>query len=446
MHECLSVQDWIKAWGDSEREGRQLATCPVCSPAREDLRSWLAAVEQCADCRAALDAAPIEADEVVECPNCTAAFGKLVEILEGLEHFDPAVAAEVLAAEELYGKLLKLSPAEQLARVTDSMEYQQWGLCHRLLVAARELWCDDPELANHRARVAAAVADLLDPGTYHPLWVADLRAKAHAYVANTYRILADFQTAERAFLTAERYVRRGVGSGQCQARVASLKASLLIDQERFLEASALLAEVEAFYRKSEQPRELARTVMKRAMIAADRGEYHVAAREYARATAVLDPERDRTLLLTARQNAAYALVHADEVEEARRIFDALPPAEGRAMELRRLWIEGDLLRAEGKPMMAMEVYGRARVGYREDGRFYLMALVALEEALTAFDMGDTAEMVAMVEEASILLVKAAAKHQAIAVLGLLLAAMERGTVDRAMLVAVSRRVAALKPS
>jgi tetratricopeptide (TPR) repeat protein len=446
MHECLSVQDWIKAWGDSEREGRQLATCPMCAPFRADLQAWFAAVERCPECRSALDATPIEVSEVVECPTCAASFAKLVEILDELEHFDPAVAAEVLSAEELFGRLITLRPKEQLARVTDDLRYQQWGLCHRLLGASRELWCENPERAHERAQVAAALADLLEAETYHPLWLSDLRAKAHAYLANTHRILGEFLEAEREFVTAERYLRRGVESGRCQAQVFSLKASLLVDQERFVEAGALLEKVEAYYHRAEDARSLALTRIQHAMVASGRGDYSAAAHEYARAASGLDPEQDRTLLLLARQNAVYALVHADEIEDARRLFDALPPAEGRSMELRRLWIEGDLLRAEGKPMLAMDSYQAARRGYWEDGRYYLMALVALEESLTAFDMGDTAEMAAMAEEASILLVKAAAKHQSLAVLRLLLAAIERGTVDRAMLVAVCRQVAALKPS
>lgn len=146
-------------------------------------------------------------------------------------------------------------------------------------------------------------------------------------------------------------------------------------------------------------------------------------------------------------------LHTDESTKAawpRNSFLCFPgtslAAEDRQTELRRNWVEGNLLRDEGQLTLAVDAYAEARRGYWEDGRFYLMALVALEEALTAFDLGDADEMAAMVEEASILLVKAAAKHQALAVLRVLMAAIERGTVDRAMLVAVARRVEAFKPS
>ncbi|HSL83743.1 MAG TPA: hypothetical protein VLF66_13290 [Thermoanaerobaculia bacterium] len=72
--------------------------------------------------------------------------------------------------------------------------------------------------------------------------------------------------------------------------------------------------------------------------------------------------------------------------------------------------------------------------------------MALELALTAFELGDTAEMAAMVDEASILLVQGAAKQEALAVVRVLMAAIERGAVDRALLAAVAQRVAASKPS
>lgn len=446
MHECLDLQGWIKVWSEPEAEGRQLATCQRCAHYRRDLEAWLAAVQKCPECREAVEGIPIDRDEVLNCPRCMDAFAKLHEILEELEHFEPGVASEVLAAEELFGKLAKLEVAERLARVTDDLRYQQWGLCQRLLAASRDAWCDDPEAANDHTTVAVAVADLLDPTTYHPQWVSDLRAKAHAYLANTHRILAEFHRAEREFLTAEHHLRRGVRSGRCQAQVFSLKASLLVDQERFVEAGALLEKVEAYYSRAEELRELARTQLQQAMVASGQGDYRGAADQCARASSNLDPRQDRRLSILARQNAVHFLTLAGDTERARGLFDALPPAEDRQTELRRKWVEGNLLRDEGQLTLAIDAYGEARRGYWEDGRFYLMALVALEEALTAFDLGDADEMVAMVEEASILLVKAAAKHQALAVLRVLMAAIERGAVDRAMLVAVTRRVEAFKPS
>jgi len=60
-------------------------------------------------------------------PRSMEAFGRLHDLLDELEHFDPAVAPEAQAADELFGRLVKLSPSAQVARVTDDLRHQQWG-------------------------------------------------------------------------------------------------------------------------------------------------------------------------------------------------------------------------------------------------------------------------------------------------------------------------------
>lgn len=446
MHECLSVQDWIKAWGDPEREGRQLAACPRCSPDRSDPRRWAQSIEDCPECKAALEATPIQPDEVLDCPRCMESFDRLHRILDDLEHFDPSVATEALRADAMLRSLTRLWVLEQLARVTDDLSYQQWGLCQRLLYEARELWCQEPELANDRATVALAVAQLLDGRSYHPQWVNDLRAKAHAYLGNTFRILGHFDQAEQEFLQAELYLRRGVESGQARARVFSLKVSLLVDQSRCEEAEALLDRIEAYYESTHQDTELARTQLQRAKVLEDRGAYDKAAEECAKASSNLAPRTHPRLSLLARQNAVHYLLHAGEVERARKLFDRLPRTEERMVALRREWMEADLLRAEGELILSMQAYQNARRGYREEGLYYATALLALDEAETACLLGDLDDMAAMVEEASILLVKAAARHEALAVIRLLLRTIEGQTVTRATVAKARQRIGALKPS
>ncbi|HSL83744.1 MAG TPA: hypothetical protein VLF66_13295 [Thermoanaerobaculia bacterium] len=362
MHECLDVPGWIEAWGDPGNEGRRLAACPRCGPSRRDLGAWLAAVRECPGCREALEAIPIESEEVVHCRRCMAAFDKLHEVLDELEHFDPGVASEVPVAKKLVRSLAKLEVSEQLARVREDLRYRQWALAQRLLGEARQAWSDDPELAHDRATVAVAVAGHLDPARYLPQWVADLRAKAHAYLANTHRILDAFAAAEREFLRAEHHLRRGVRSGRCQAQVLTLKASLLVDQQRFLEAGALLEGVEAYYRRAGDDRELARTRLKQAMVAEGQGDYRGAADRCIHVSSSLNPRQDRRLFVLARQNAVNLLTLAGDAERARELFDALPPAPDRHLKLRRHWVEGNLLRAEGELLPAREAYEEARRG------------------------------------------------------------------------------------
>lgn len=445
MHECYTVQDWIREWGDPEGETYRLSTCPDCWPLRDDPAAWVASATACEDCRQALEASPLH-DVVLNCPTCLESFTRLHELVEELEHYDPAVAPEILTADELLAKLAPLPLPDKVARVRGDLRYQQWGLAQHLLAASRELWCSDPELAHEHAVVAVEVADRLDAKTYHPLWVADLRAKAHAYLANACRILGEFRDAELAFVKAETFVNRGTERGRARAVVCNLRASLLLDQRRHIEAGLLLEFVMSHHAATDDRPAMARTCLKLAAVEDGREDYQSAAAMCARALSYLDPGTDAHLWTLAKQNAAGHTVAAGDFTRARMMFDDLPPTSSRWMELRRLWIEGNLLRGEGETGAARVAYGAARKGFAEDGRHYQAALVCLDEAGLDLDAGEPWDALAMAQEASVLLVRGAAKPEALALLRVMLTALERGMADRSVVLTLARRIAALKPS
>lgn len=445
MHDCRSAQDWVRALGDAHGEVYRLSTCPSCWPLRHDPAAWMSSAKACEDCRHALEASPLS-EEALNCPTCMESFTRLHELVEELEHFDPSVVPEILTAEDLAAKLAPLALEDRVARVRDDPRYQQWALAQQLLASSREFWSTDPELAHEHAIVASAVADRLDLETYHPLWVADLRAKAHAYLANTYRVLAEFQDAEREFVKAETFALKGTGRGRAQALVFALKSSLLLDQRRYVEAALLLEFVMAHYASTDDGPAMARTCLQLAAVEGGREDYEAAAALCIRALSYLHPGEDRRLWTLAKQNAASYTVAAENVPEARAMFDELPPVTDRWMELRRLWIEGNLLRAEGETGAARVAYSAARKGFVDDGRHYYAALVSLEEAVLALDEGEHADAQVAAQEASLLLIRGAARQEAIVALRVLLTAMERGVADQALVLALARRIAALKPS
>ena len=110
------------------------------------------------------------------------------------------------------------------------------------------------------------VADLLDEEEYHPQWTAELRAKAHSYFANGLRLLGDYRAAEQEFAIAEGWVEQGLGQGSAAATVLSLKASLLLDEYRQLEAEAILERVERYHRERGDAVNTARSLIKLAMV------------------------------------------------------------------------------------------------------------------------------------------------------------------------------------
>lgn len=447
MHEHWSVPQWIRALGDPAPREQMLAGC---SRARElwseDLGAWMAHAPRCSDCRRVVTAQELVPDEVLDCPECLGSLEVVHAMVDELEHFDPLVALELPRAEDMLGEIEGLSMEGQITRVLEDLPLRQWGFCQRLLAEARRSWREDPHLAHDRALLAVLVAERLNPEDYHPQWIADLQSKAHAYLANALRILARFVRSEEEFRRAEERLSEGVGSGLAEARVLGLKASLLNDQYRYREALALLARVERIYERLKQRHEIGRLCLQRALVLNGLERLDEAADECARAAAELDAEREPALPVLARQNAVHYLVQADRTARAREVFDSLPAIGDRTSRIHRSWIEGDLLRAEGRAADARAVYEATREAFAATGLHYDAALVSLDLALAAFGEGRLGVVRRMAEEASVLLTRSAAKHEAFAALRLLLLALERETLTLATLVRVRRRLAGLKPS
>lgn len=444
MHRCYTVQDWIEAWTEEETRDHALGACLRC--AGGSVGGSADPTLLCPSCRRVLDGVPGVPDDVVECPRCAAALEELAELLEGLEHFDPGVAAELPAAEALYRELTALPARERERVVTADARFRTWSLCQRFLESAESLWRHDPHRAHDLTVTGLLLAEALDEERYHPRWVADLRAKAHAYLGNTYRILARFDDAERELNLALRHLHQGVESGAREARVLSLQASLRIDQARHDEAEQVLERIAEYYETTGQRTELARTQLKRAGILETRGEYRAAAEECAQAFGNLDSRRQSRLSILACQNALFNLLQAGDVERARGLFSSLAPTDERMVLLQRRWIEAHLLRAEGRPELAAEAYADTRRGYAQEGLAYDVALVTLDQAMAAYEVGDYEAMRELAQEAGALLGEAGARHETLAVLRVLGAAIEQGTVTRSVLAAIRKRVADARPA
>jgi len=448
-HEHLSPRDWVLVFENADDDARSLLRS--CADARalwtEGMAPWLEHVAGCAACRAVAEAENLLAVDSLDCPECRSNLELVHQIVEEAEHFEPVVALELQRAERLLEELAPRPFAAAVREIRTEGVYQQWGLGQRLLAASRAAWRSDPELALHRALLAVVVAQELDPDSYTEAWIADLEAKAHAYVANAHRILGRFAEAEAEFELAEACLRRGVRSGQAEARVHSLKVSLLNDQSRHGEALALLAQIERFYQGHDERHEVGRLVLHRAHVLYSAGEPARAAEECLRATTKLAPSLDRDLLLVAQKNAVGYLVSAGELDRARALFDELPPMPEPLEELRRLWAEADLLRAEGRHAESCAVYERVRAGFAAAGLHYDAALAALDLARTAYAQGGpVGEVRALAEQAAVQLTLAGAKAEAFAAHRLVLQAIRDDVLSHALLVRVRQHLETLRPS
>lgn len=448
MHEHWTVSDWIYAFEETaDEEPLALSVCPRAREAMAaGVGAWLGHVTDCAACREIARAQKLVPDERLHCETCRDALDVVFDLVEEAEHFEPAVVWELQRAEAMRDELRRLPVEDQIARVRADDRFAQWGFAQRLLFDARAAWHDDPHLAHDRALLASVVAERLLPEAYDPRWIADLRAKAHAYLANAHRILARFARAEREFATAEDLLRRGVGAPRAEARVLSLQASLLIDQHRNRQALAVLDRADRLLESVREDHERGRLALKRADILQALGHPLSAAEECARAVTLIDEQVEPRARLIAQQNSVHHLIVARQLDRARALFEHLPPTEDRILAIRRSWIEGDLLRAEGRYGEAREAYERTRTGFADAGMHYDVALVSLDLALAAFEEGHLAEVQHMAREASYYLTLGGAKQEAFTALQLLLIALREEQLTRTILTTVRDRVAALQPS
>jgi tetratricopeptide (TPR) repeat protein len=384
--------------------------------------------------------------DVLECPRCMEASDELDALLERIEHFDPAVATETFDADRRFDELIALPTDLQALRVVERPEYRSWALCQLFLAESSNQWRQDPVQAHSRATIGLVIALALDAERYFPQWVADLRAKAHAYLGNCYRVLGDFEEADRELQRALALLRDGVGSGLREARVLSLHASLLTSTGRHDAAENVLSRVEDYYRRTGQRAELARAQLKHARILAYRSEYRAAAEQCASALNNIDPREEAGLATIAWQNAAHYLVHGGDVERARSLFASLAPTHERRVALHRKWIEADLLRAEGRLSASLSAYDEARSGYAAMGLSFDVALITLDQALTAEEMGDHGAMSELAQAARLLLDDANAPTEIQAAMLVLTTAIERGTASRSILAAIRKRVADARPT
>jgi tetratricopeptide (TPR) repeat protein len=249
---------------------------------------------------------------------------------------------------------------------------------------------------------------------------------------------------------AESWVERGLGRGRAEATVLSLKASLLLDEYRHLEAESLLERVERYHRQARQPVKEAKALLKLAMVSHARERPREAVQRVERALDVLDLEEDPLLHTVARHNLVAFLLECNELPQARAVFDDLPETEDRLLRLRRSWLEGNLLRAEGDLDGAAERYDATRVGYLAPDLggplHYNVALVSLDLAMVAAEQKRHDAVRELARDAVVLLTRAGAPQEAFAAMRLLVDTLETKAVTVAFIRRIARRVARLRPA
>jgi tetratricopeptide (TPR) repeat protein len=322
--------------------------------------------------------------------RCRAAVaGKMVE-----------VESEQAAARERARELLALRPDERVDRVREEpARFAGPTLAALLLDEARGHLPGRPRDAHAVAALAQAILQHASPTPY----VSELYARSLTHQANALRAQGELRLADQLFQAARFLLKtQGGGDGLVSAELDHMEGVLRRDQRRFQEAEALLERAVASYRAEERLADEAQGLISLGVAYRQSRELSRALEVVERAERLLSRLKDERLTLLVRHNRALYTWEAGEPEKAREIFTASRELYDRfpdpAIQLRRLWLEAHLTKAEGDFEAAESRYRAAQEGFLREGIGYDAALVALDLAMLFAEQGRTGELKRLAEE------------------------------------------------
>lgn len=328
------------------------------------------------------------------CAVCRRNQAEIQRLKEECGHWSETVAVfETREAPELARRFEGLPYEERMRLVDEEEDLQTWGLCQHLLKEVRKALFEDPLSAIEAARLAVRIAGHLGD-SYHPDWVLELRAKAHAYLGNALRVVGELRSADHEFLLADECLElEGTGSARVQAEVLGLKGSLRLDQRRLPEALELVDRALALYRSVQDQRGVSKALLKKAKVLHELGETEEALNLSNRAVAQIRPTEDPTLFSQVRFNQLAWLTLLGQYQEAAQI---LPEVQGlfsrsaRPTETIRIrWCEALIAQGLGRTAEAEAAYREVREKFLELGKAYDAALVSLDLAALFAERGET---------------------------------------------------------
>jgi tetratricopeptide (TPR) repeat protein len=278
-----------------------------------------------------------------------------------------------------------------------------------------------------------AAADARQP------WARILQAKAAAHRANALRVAGDLPAAERAFAELRRELELFPLAAAVEAELASLEASLRIDQRRFAEADKLLAVA-----CSSAGRRDSRLLIQRANLLSSMGRTEEALASYESAAAVLDPSTEarlRPIIVSGRVNS---MCHLGRYEEARRLLAAEGDAfavetDAHAAALHRLY-SARIAQGLGELEAAVEGFASSRDQFLALDRDYDAVSTSLYLADTLLAAGKTAELRGLAADLVPLFRSRGVERETLASLRLLAEAAKAETLTAALLTELRRKL------
>ncbi len=318
-----------------------------------------------------------------------------VGILEQIDEEEPQARA-------LTEEALSLPPEERLPLLEQApLKARGPALAANLLEAARASLPGDPHESLTRARLART---LLQHAELTP-YVAELYARAVAYVANGLRILGNLSEAAEMMAHARFLLRYEEGGDRAvKAELDNLEGLVRLYQREYPEAEALLKRAILGYRFAGLEREALSVGVDLAVAYRDSDDLDRSIETQRQVLEALEPWDEPQLELFARHNLAVFLCDAGEYAEVPELLEgnraAIERSGSTVMLLHFTWAEGLLARGLGDLEAAESHFAAARHGYSRRELPFDAVLVSLDLAGVYLEQGRSEEVKALAAEAA----------------------------------------------
>ena len=247
----------------------------------------------------------------------------------------------------LLDELKKKTPGEQLKHLRSVKSVHNQVFFEVLLEEVAVLWHTDARAAEHLARLAKELVDMIPRRHFQEALRNDLQAEALIYLANCRRLYADWSGAHRALAEARELLRRGTGSPRREALLLSVSATLAAEVGQLEAALALLERSNSLYHTEGDHGGLAWTGIQAGTMNLAAGNIETALQKAKEVLTVpgLEPRNEmlargiviEALILSGRPREAKKLF-----SDSRRLFSQFPESASRVS-----YLEARLLEAAG---------------------------------------------------------------------------------------------------
>ncbi len=375
--------------------------------------------------------------DVLLWPRQPSEYGKaLADSGQMLLNRERAMAKERAEAPSLFVELVRYPSEQRELLVQNSSRFHTWGLFELLIERSLEVGINNPPYAEELGLLALRLSEHLDAQYYGGQLIEDLRARAWAYIANSYRLRSNFQRADELFAVAYGHLRKGTQDPLERAILMDLEASLRREQRLFEVAFKLLRRAVTIFLQSDQRHRAGRSLMKLSTIHHYIGDPERGIPVLFQAIELIDPEQEPRLLLCARHNLIDYLAASGRFLEAQKLYRETRPLYRSFPDAwsqnRRKWVKGKISHGLGQMDLAESLLLAARDGFVQEGIPFDTALVSLELAILYAGQGRMADLKRLAGEMVPIFSSLHIHREALAALAYLKQAVETEQVSLAL--------------